>query len=241
MFGKGKERLLILAKITYQKTGEYHSTNGFDNQDAVIKAESKTAEIVVIADGVSSCINSKRGAEIACKAVSEIMLNETEYIFSSSKEKIAGLLSAYVYKELMAEAKNNNQPVESYSSTLSFVCYNKISGEVMTFMLGDSLIFLIKKDNIFLACTPELFEYCKTYATTTKDVAKVIEINILSPKDNICYLLATDGAWKTFYSGSVLSEEVGQAVKEENIIGYLEKQSCKDDCSIVMIDIPKGA
>lgn len=230
-----------MIKITYQKIGKYHLENGLDNQDAVYEAESKTAKIIVIADGVSSCVNGKKGAEIACKAVSDIMLNETEYMFSSSKEKVAGLLSSYVYKQLSIVAKKDKQPVRSYSSTLSFVCYNKISGKIMTFILGDSLIYLIFDGNMTLACNPELFDDSKTYTTTTKNVTEVIEINIFVSQNNARYLLATDGAWKTFYSGGILSDKLEQAVREENIIDYLEEQQCKDDCSIMMMDVPKGA
>lgn len=227
--------------MTYQKTGEYHLKNKTDNQDAVYEAESRTAKIIVIADGISSCANAKQGAEIACKAVGDIMVNETEYIFSSSKEKVAGLLSAYVYKKLSVVAKENNHPVSSYSSTLGFVCYNKISGEIMTFVLGDSLIYLISQGDILLACKPKLLDDYKTYTTTTENAAEVIEINVFIPQKSVRYLLATDGAWSTFYSGGILSDKLEQAVKDEKIIDYLEKQYCIDDCSIVMMDIPKGA
>lgn len=169
------------------------------------------------------------------------MLNETEYFFDAKKEKIAGLLSSYVYTKLASEAKTNNESVESYSSTLSFVCYNKINGKIMTFVIGDSLIYTISQGNLSLACIPEVFDDSKTYTTTTKGVADVTEINVIPKTENVRYLLATDGAWKTFYSGGILSGEAELAIKEENIIKYLENQQCMDDCSIVMMDIPKGA
>lgn len=228
-------------KTTYQQIGKYHLEKGLDNQDTIYEAESKTAKIIVIADGVSSCYNSKQGAEIACKAVSDIMLNETEYVFSSSKEKVAGLLSSYVYKQLSIVAKKDKQPVSSYSSTLSFVCYNKIRGEIMTFVLGDSLIYLILDGNMTLACKPKLIDDSKTYTTTTQNVAEVIEINVFASQNSARYLLATDGAWKTFYSGGILSDKIEQAIREDKIIDYLKKQQCMDDCSIVMMDVLKGA
>lgn len=227
-------------EATYQKTGEYHLKNGLDNQDAVYEAESKTAKIVVIADGVSACCNGKQGAEISCRAVGDIMLNETEYMFSASKEKIAGLLSSYVYKQLSIIAKKDNQPVSSYASTLSFVCCNKINGKVMTFVLGDSLIYRISDGNILLACKPNLSDNSEIYTTTTRNVAEAIEINISASPESGQYLLATDGAWTTFYSDGVLSYELEQAVTEGKIIDYLEKQQCTDDCSIVMIAVSKG-
>lgn len=228
-------------KIAYQKTGEYHLKNGLQNQDVVLCAESKKAKIIVIADGASSCENSKRGAELACGAISDIMLNETEYFFTSTKEKIAGLLITYVYRKLLMESKTKNETVESYSSTLSFVCFNKISGEIMTFVLGNSLIYSIQNGNMALFCNPKLFNDFKTYTTTTKGAASAAEIKIIPSAKKFQFLLATDGAWKTFYKNGVLSEKVECAVMDGSIIGYLEKQQCKDDCSIVMMDIPKGA
>ncbi len=169
------------------------------------------------------------------------MLNETEYFFAAEKKKIAGLLSDYVYTKLLAEANANNSSVESYSSTLSFVCYNKINGKIMTFIIGDSLVYTISQGNLSLACTPKVFDNSKTYTTTTKGVADVTEINVIPNAENVRYLLATDGAWKTFYSCGALSDEAELAVKDENIISFLENQQCMDDCSIVMMDIPKGA
>lgn len=169
------------------------------------------------------------------------MLNETEYMFSSAHKKAAGLLAAYVYKTLRAAAEKEGDDVCSYSSTLSFVCFNKISGKVMTFLLGDSLIYLISDGIMSLACSPEILEDSKTYTTTTEGAAEIIDINIFLPEENSTYLLATDGAWKSLYSGGTLSEEAEKAVKEENIIDYLEKQHCVDDCSVAILEIPKGA
>lgn len=226
----------------YQKTGEYHLLNDMQSQDTVLQEESKTAKISVIADGVSSCENSKRGAEIACEAVSRLMLNETEYLFAASKKKIADLISAYVYKKLLEEARAHNNSVDSYASTLSFVCYNKLSGEVMTFVLGDSLVYIIDQGAIALSCTPSVIYEHMTYTTTTKNVADIIKVDF-SKKNDVKFLLATDGAWKTFYygGGGSFSRELLKAVEEDNIDSYLENQHCVDDCSIVTIAIPKGA
>lgn len=225
----------------YQQPGEYHLSNGLENQDVVFGAENRVAKIIAIADGVSSCSKGKRGAEIACEAIGGIMLNETSYVFSASPQKIAALLSTYVYGKLLFEAKSNNELVEQYASTLSFVCFNKLDGRVMTFVLGDSLIYRIDDAGLSLAVVPELLDGSKTYATTTKGVANVIKVSITQPTESISYLLATDGAWKTFYANGKLSEEAEQAAKNKNIIGYLKNQHCKDDCSVIMMDVPKGA
>lgn len=46
---------------------------------------------------------------------------------------------------------------------------------------------------------------------------------------------------RPFIRGGILSDKLEQAVREENIIDYLEEQQCKDDCSIMMMGVPKGA
>ena len=225
----------------YQKTGSYHLLNGLQSQDVVWQAESNTAKICAIADGVSACENGKRGAEIACESASRVMLDETEYMFSASEGKVANLLSSYIRQKLTEEAAIYNNCLESYASTLSFVCYNKLSGEVMTFVLGDSLIYLVEQGSMTLCGEPRVSYDGMTYTTTTKNVADVVDIKI-SQKSDVKFLLATDGAWKTFYSGDSgsLSFEMLQAVKENDIAGYLENQRCADDCSVIMMDIPKG-
>jgi hypothetical protein len=112
----------------------------------------------------------------------------------------------------------------------------------MTFVLGDSLVYLIEQGNVTLACSTEIFYNHMTHTTTTKNVADVIDINF-SKKSDVKFLLATDGAWKKFYSGGggLLSREMLQAVEEDNVGGYLAGQRCEDDCSVAIIEIPKGA
>ncbi len=228
-------------KTTYQKTGENHLAHGMENQDVIFEAESKTAKILAIADGVSSCSNCKRGAKIACEAVSEIMLNETEYIFESSKKKAKGLLTSYVYEKLLIEARKNNETIESYSSTLCFVCLYKKKNIVMVFVLGDSLVYQIHDRKISLACIPELFDDSRTYTTTTKNNKDIAIIEMFHISDDSKFILVSDGAWKTFYSKGLISEDFEKAMQEENIMRFIENQKCRDDCSIAMLSIQKGA
>lgn len=230
----------IKRKNIYQKTGNYHITNGLPNQDFVWEAENEIIKAVIIADGVSTCKNSLKGAETACKAIAEILLDDAEYIFASDKEKTAGLIVAYIYKKLLIEANAQNENVESFSSTLSFVCFNKVTRNVLTFVLGDSLIYGVGKDSFRLIGSPVFFEGNGTFTTTTQGVESCVDINIFSEDDFSRFILCTDGAWRTFYKSGILKEDVSCVMKSENLISvknYFDAQNCFDDCSCIIMNI----
>ena len=224
----------------YQKSGRFHLMNGIANQDVLLHAESGTAEAILVADGVSACSMSRRGADVACRAVSDILLHETEYLFGCEKEKLKGLLTAYVFGELRLEAEKTKKAVEEYASTLCFACRNKLSDEVMTFTLGDSLVYTVKNGRLLLAGSPVLTGSSTTYTTTTPQSARYADISISRLSGDEKFLVASDGAWRSFYSGGVLSEDIKTAVQNDSIVSFLKNRQCNDDCSIAILDIRQG-
>lgn len=168
------------------------------------------------------------------------MLDEADYIFASGKEKTAGLIVAYIYKKLLVEANVRKEEVESFSSTLSFVCFNKETKKVMTFVLGDSLIYGVKGDSFSLECSPVIPEENGTFTTTTQGAEDYININIFSVGDYSSFILCTDGAWKTFYKNGILKDEVSCVMKSENFVSvksYFDDRNCFDDCSCIIMKI----
>ena len=226
--------------MIYKKTGNYHIDNGLPNQDYVWEAENEIIKAAIIADGVSTCKNSLKGAEIVCKAVGEVLLDEADYIFASPKEKTVSLMVAYIYKKLLTEANAQKETVESFSSTLSFVCFNKANGKVLTFVLGDSLIYAVKGDSFLLACSPVFWDENRTLTTTTQNIEPYIDINIFSVNDYSRFVLCTDGAWKTFYKNGVLKKDILSAIKSDDmnsVKNYFDAQICFDDCSCIVMNI----
>lgn len=226
--------------MIYKKTGNYHTAHGFPNQDYVWEAENEIIKVAIIADGVSTCKNSLKGAEIVCKAVGEVLLDEAEYIFASPKKKTVSLMVAYIYKKLLAEANAQKETVESFSATLSFVCFNKAIGKVMTFVLGDSLIYGIKGDSFLLACSPAFLDENGTLTTTTQNIESYVDINIFSVNDYSRFVLCTDGAWKTFYKNEALKEDILSVMKSDDmdlIKNYFDAQNNFDDCSCIIMNI----
>ncbi len=168
------------------------------------------------------------------------MLDEAEYIFASDKEKTAGLITAYIYKKLLIEANAQKEKVESFSSTLSFVCFNKINGNILTFNLGDSLIYSVHENTFLLACSPVLIKENSTLTTTTQGVEKYVDVNIFPCENYFRFVLCTDGAWRTFYKNGVLREDVSCVMKSDNmnsVKNYFDAQNCFDDCSCIVMNI----
>ena len=56
----------------YCKTGSFHKEIGEECQDKSLSATVGVYDIIVQADGVSSCCHGKRGAQIACEAVVDL-------------------------------------------------------------------------------------------------------------------------------------------------------------------------
>ncbi|MCM1364871.1 MAG: protein phosphatase 2C domain-containing protein [Faecalibacterium sp.] len=223
----------------YTRIGEYHNEFGLPNQDAVLAAENQIAKIIVIADGVSSCKNSKKGAEIACRAVADAVLDDAEYIFTASKETTAKLMVEYIFQKLNDEAKATGESVESYSSTISFVCFNKISGDAMTFMLGDSLIYAFNDGELSLMCEPE-FADGGTYTTTTRNAENCVDINFVSANKYSYFMLCTDGAWSLFYENGRMKKDVSAMVEQNDdktLKEYFDAQECQDDCSCIIMNL----
>lgn len=55
------------------KAGKRHTEAGLDNQDVVMSAENDRYTVIALADGVSTCKESKKGAYTACGAIINLM------------------------------------------------------------------------------------------------------------------------------------------------------------------------
>lgn len=173
-------------------------------------------------------------------AVGEILLDEADYLFVSDKKKTAELVIAYIYKKLLNEAQARNEEVESFSSTLSFACLNKTNGKILTFVVGDSLIYSVSDTTFEIAGSPVLPEEGGTFTTTTQGVEDFVDVNIFSSEDYLRFVLCTDGAWRTFYKNGVLCDEVFDLMKSKDIKHiekYFDLQENFDDCSCIIIDV----
>ena len=214
----------------------YHIQNNIVNQDSIISAKNERFEIIALADGVSSCENSKKGADIACKVVTDIMLSCAEMFFEFSCKKTAYLIANEVKTALKQEAKKVNASIESFSSTLCFACYDKKTKKVMTFQVGDSNLFLLYANG----CRISSDGYDESAFTTSKDVDEKVIIKIFNAEELQGIMLCSDGAWRILFENNILSKRVSESLKFSNyneLNKYFDKSSNIDDCSYILMNL----
>ena len=58
----------------FTKIGTFHLNKKIENQDSFLHSSNERYDIISLADGVSSCVNSKIGSTIACETVNKMFL-----------------------------------------------------------------------------------------------------------------------------------------------------------------------
>lgn len=176
----------------YYKTGSFHEEIGEECQDKSLSAIVGAYDIIVQADGVSSCCHGKRGAQVACEAVVDFIRMEKENIFLYDSRKLSFLLIEHILYFLEIEASKNGANVADYASTIAFTCANRETGEMVLFSLGDGAVFNSSGYKVNTAIAPRQ-HFGNPCLTTTDSAYKYAEIKkqTLSPNDSV--LLCTDG------------------------------------------------
>lgn len=219
--------------MTYTKKGNRRSRN----QDVITHGQNDEYEVIALADGVSSCKKGKEGAEIACKTVSDIFLNCGRLFFNYSRKKTANIVLDEIKRNISIAAKHDNEPSDSYSSTICFVCLEKRTGKIISFQLGDSHIFLLSKDGCDAINAKGAYELC---FTTYPDADEYTFIDIFHTDNIQGLLLCSDGAWKLLYNKNILNPEILHAIKHLNFEifeAFLKNKNNTDDCSYILLNL----
>ncbi len=88
--------------LKYSQSGVRHIKNKEENQDALYSASNQRYTVISLADGVSNCKKAKTGAEIACRAITNLFFKKASYFLHSSEEETARISGAHVLFELNA-------------------------------------------------------------------------------------------------------------------------------------------
>ena len=221
--------------VKYSKTGEYHKLNKIVNQDFIFRFENEEAAFFAVADGVSSCANSRQGAEIACKTGAKVILDDVDYYFGLSPQKTINILVANIKNEIEKAAAQSDSPAKSFASTLCFACIEKKSGKMMTFVLGDSRIYSISGQNIDVMNPVRSYGHGITCTTMTDRCESDARLEISIPGKYSEYMLCTDGCWKNLF----FTDEKNRLNMRESSTGkaaeYLKSRAIDDDCSFLLI------
>lgn len=221
--------------------GRYHDFNNDYNQDSVMYNEDKRFCAMVLADGVSSCDESAKGAEIVCSAVTEYLFRNGERLFCMRKHEIADCIISHILYELNIAATRELNEIEEYSSTVAFVLCDRHTGKMLYFSIGDSLIIATKRNNCSIVAMPgDSRNGC--YVTTTENVSSLAKVGIIETDDMNSIVICSDGAWHLMYNRNRLAQDIKSLLIAQNYAGLknvLTERERFDDCSFIFIDLNK--
>lgn len=249
----------------YSKIGSYHVDNGTENQDFIYTGSNDKYDIIVLADGVSTCKQAQVGAELAATELARLLLAKGEYFMDFSEEAVAELALAHVKWELNRIAENDEMPVDEYSSTLAAVLREKKTNKLLLYSLGNALLLGIKDKKVSVIFQPGDTRN-GTIVTTTIGAEKATNVRFVEGKakaytsrrkkngeferkpiyrygsiaeyDNI--IILSDGAWKEMYTRGHMDPAALEYVKNEYfelLEIFLKRKNPFDDCSFVTIEL----
>ncbi len=219
--------------------GVHHIEEGGENQDVLCHAQNRNFCIISLADGVSTCKEAKSGAEIASKAITNLLLKKGEYFLEFENEQIAEFALSHILFELKQCAENESKDIEEYSSTISSVLVDKKKKRMLCFNLGDSIIMAIGRGKCrVLAMPADSSSGC--CATTTKRATTMVSVKLFDTSMVESIVICSDGAWKQMFNKNRLKPEVFNLLSNNEYDGlkdFLMKQNCFDDYSFISLDM----
>lgn len=219
--------------------GTHHVDKNGENQDFVFYGHNKKYDVISLADGVSSCGEAKCGAEIASKAITNLLLKKGEHFLEFENEQIAEFALSHILSELSHRAVDDSKDVEEYSSTISSVLFDKRHGKILYFNLGDSIIAATGNGQCrVLAMPSDSSSGC--CVTTTKNAASMVSVKVIDVGFVESVVICSDGAWKQMLNKNKLKPEVAGFLANneyENLKEFLVKQDSFDDYSFISLDI----
>jgi len=111
------------------------------NQDYIQVFENETIFIGAVSDGLGSSLHSKEGARLACECVIDILKKEVSVIYFNT-------LSDKITKQWQHLVVQNNELINDYRTTNSFVSVFKKEKIIIAGQLGDVMISL-RIDGLF--------------------------------------------------------------------------------------------
>ncbi len=192
----------------------------------------------MLADGVSAVKCGGEGARLACETVIHILLAEGLRLFDMDTKLSARLIIERVLDRIKKE-KCADCPADC-ASTLAFVLRDKAKGRLLTFSLGDTLIYAISDQGCRLLSHPDADSIGRCCVTTTRGAFSRAEIEVHMISDQRAVMLCTDGAWQSMYEEARLS----QALEAELMCGnyaalkkHLIANAPEDDCSFIVMNL----
>lgn len=222
--------------------GHLHEELNGENQDCISTKQNNKRTVISLADGVSSCSEGRAGAEIACEAITHLMMKKGDLIMEYEDEKIATITIGHILGEIEKRALASGKAVEEYSSTTACLLYDETAEKILCFNLGDGLVMSVADDGYHIVARPfDSSDGC--CVTTTINAKDIAEVKVLDSSGSDAFIICSDGAWRHLFTGNRMKPEVALLIEACDFVGlenYLDQQVCEDDYSFVSLIINKG-
>lgn len=223
----------------FSNIGNFHFEINDENQDAICYGNNRNFAVISLADGVSTCKEAKCGAEIASRAITNLLLKKGDYFLGFGSNQIAELTLSHILFELKQRAENDSQNLEDYSSTVASVLMDKRKKRILCFNLGDGIILATGKGKCrVLAMPADSSSGC--CVTTTKSATKMASVKIFDASAVESVVICSDGAWRQMFDKNKLKPEVFSLLTNneyDGLIGFLAGQNCFDDYSFISLNM----
>ena len=219
--------------------GTYHIKANGENEDVVCFDSDKGKNVISLADGVSTCKEAKKGAEITSKAITDLFLKKGSFFLESDKEQVTEWALSHVLYELKQQADMDSKAIEEYSSTISSVFVDEKAGKMLCFNLGDNIILATRSGKCHVLAMPEnCSDGCSV--TTTKNASNAATTKIIDSNKIDAVIICSDGAWKQMYRKNKMKPMVYDLLVKhqfDELKEYLRSQNHLDDCSFISMDL----
>lgn len=219
----------------YRKTGTWHLDHHQSCQDQILFAENNYMAAAVIADGVSACTHSDKGAEITCQAVIDFLMNVNVFQQEYCEEKLGYLLNEYIMYCLEKKASEEQACIDEYASTVSLIYLDKERKKAAALKLGDSPLYRLN-GNRFEKAVHDYCRYVQPYLTTDTDAWKHMNIRYFDYEPADSFFLCTDGfSDSTKNIGLKKTRTLIQTGDFERLNDLLDQEDNRDDLSYIVI------
>ena len=219
----------------FSHMGSWHRQNGGENQDALCMDGSADFAVIALADGVSSCREAKRGAEIACHTLTELMLCQGQRLLSFPIQDVIGFALNRIRNELQKQGGR----MEDYASTVSAVLLDRKNRRLLCLNLGDCLIGGTEAGKCrILAAPSDSSSGC--YVTTTRNAEQVTAVCSLPVGQLDSVFLCSDGLWQYLMTGEKFTDESSELLTNHayrELERQMEAEDGLDDASFIVLEL----
>ena len=219
----------------FSTVGRHHE----QNQDFFLFDKSRTYCAMVLADGVSTCSKSGKGAETVCHAVTEYLLQHGKRFFAMDSQEATNYLLDYILFKLKQTAEQESALLEEYSSTMACILVDRYQNQMLYFSIGDSLILAAKEDKCSVVAMPsDSRNGC--CVTTTFNASAMAKAGKIDTKNIHSVIICSDGAWHHMYHRNRLNPLVKETLIHqdyEQLKDFLMEKDRFDDCSFISVNL----